>query len=410
MANTLQIRRGNYADLPVLAAGEPGFCTDTYQLFMGDGAANHEVVMKELFDAGTLLYAESDNTPVAKTRAQFWALLSGQAGAAVDMNSQKLTGLATPTATGDAATKEYVDDVAQGLQVLTAVAVATTENITLSGELTVDGVSLSASDRVLVKDQTTASENGVYVVASGAWSRPADLDTGADAAGAFVFVTGGTTNGSTGWVCTSEPEADTVGTDSLTFTQFSSAGFVDAGTGLTKSGNTISATGTLEDLAALAEVAADQFIQGSGAGTYQYLSPANTLAALSGVAGAAFSMNSQKITNLADPVDNQDAATKNWVSTNFSAGSSAFTGLSDTPANFTDAAGKVVRVNSTPDALEFVDFATTWLEDTPSDSETGKAPTSNWAYDHAAATTGVHGAGANTLLHSGSTIDGGTFV
>lgn len=205
MAVTIQVKRGNYVDLPTLAAGEPGFCIDTKQLFFGDGTVNHEVVMKNLFDAGTLLFAESDNNPVAKTRAQFWALLSGQATAAVDMNSQK-------------------------------------------------------------------------------------------------------------------------------------------------------------------------------------------------------------IINLADPENDQDAATKKWVATNFGAGSSTFVALTDTPANFTDAAGKVVRVNDTADALEFVDFATTWLEDTPSDSETGKAPTSNWAHDHAAATTGVHGAGENTLLHSGSVIDGGAFV
>lgn len=405
MAVTLQFKRGLKSNLPTLSAGEPGFCTDTYELFIGDGATNHQVVMADLFNAGTFLYATSDNTPEAKTRAEVLSILSGTATSDFSMNSQKITNVATPTASDEVANKGYVDSVAQGLKVLSSVKVATTEDITLSGEQTIDGVSLTTGDRVLVKDQSTASENGVYVVASGAWSRAVDLDTGTDAGGAFVFVEQGTTYASTGWVCTNEPEADTVGTDALTFSQFSSAGYIEAGTGLTKTGNTISVTGTLEDLSALSEVSAGQFIQGSGTGTFQYLSPAEVLSALSGTATSAFSMNSQRITNVADPVDNQDVATKSWVLSN--AGSSTFLALTDTPSSYTS--DYIVKVNSGGTGLEFVDFATTWLEDVPTDNETSKAPTSNWAYDHENATTGVHGAGANTLLHSGSTIDGGTF-
>jgi hypothetical protein len=405
MAVTLQFKRGLKANLPVLNAGEPGFCTDTYEFFIGDGSNNHQVVMADLFDAGTFLYATDDNTPEAKTRAEVLSILSGTATSDFSMNSQKITDLAPPTASTDAVNKSYVDSVAQGLKVLTSVKVATTENITLSGEQTIDGVSVVAGDRVLVKDQTDATQNGIYVVSATAWSRAGDLDAGADAGGSFVFVEEGTTNGSTGWVCTNEPEADTVGTDALTFSQFSYASYIEAGTGLTKTGNTISVTGTLEDLSALSEVTAGQFIQGSGAGTFQYLSPAQVLSALSGTATSAFSMNSQRITNVADPVDDQDVATKFWVLNN--TGSSTFLALTDTPSSYT--ANYVVKVNSGGTGLEFVDFATTWLEDTPTDSEMSKAPTSNWAYDHENATTGVHGAGANTLLHSGSTIDGGTF-
>lgn len=352
MAVTIQFRRGNFADLPTLSAGEPGFCSDTKQFFVGDGSSNHELALKS-----------------------------------------------------------YVDAVAQGLKVLSSVKVASTEALTLTNEQTVDGVVLSAADRVLVKNQASAVDNGIYaVVDGGAWTRVADYDTAAYGAGAFVFVEEGTVNGATGWVCTAEPEASVIGTNELTFSQFSSAGYIEAGTGLTKSGNTIGASGTLEDLSALAEVASGQFIQGSGAGTFQYLTPANTLAALSGVAGADFSMNSKKITNLADPANDQDAATKKWVSDNFGAGGTTFVSLTDTPANFTDAANKIVRVNGDANALEFVAFGTTYLEDSPTENLQTKAPTSKWAYAHAAATTNVHGAGANTLLHSGSTIDGGTFV
>jgi len=87
-----------------------------------------------------------------------------------------------------------------------------------------------------------------------------------------------------------------------------------------------------------------------------------------------------------------------------------FVGLSDTPASYSGESLKITRVNAGETALEFVAFAATYLEASPSNGETGKAPNSDWAFDHDAATTGVHGAGANTLLHSGSTIDGGAFA
>jgi|TARA_Y100000034_G_scaffold53943_2_gene66147 hypothetical protein len=156
----------------------------------------------------------------------------------VSFNSQKITSLATPTASGDAASKSYVDSVAQGLNVHTACAVATTADVTLSGEQTIDGVTTS-TDRILVKDQSTASENGIYVTASGAWSRGSDMNATAEVAGSFVFVTGGTVGADTGWACTNEPEAAEVGTDDITWSQFSDAGYITEGTGLTKSGNTL---------------------------------------------------------------------------------------------------------------------------------------------------------------------------
>ena len=96
----------------------------------------------------------------------------------------------------------------------------------------------------------------------------------------------------------------------------------------------------------------------------------------------------------------------------FSGGVSTFDSLTDTPANKTGAGLKVVRVNTGETALEFVAFASTYLDDTAggTNAEVAKAPTSNVIYDHGVATTGVHGASTNTLLHSGSTIDGGTWA
>ena len=159
---------------------------------------------------------------------------------AVSLNSQKITNLADPTADADAANKGYVDGVAQGLDVKDSVKATTTANITLSGTQTIDGIALSADDRVLVKNQNTASENGLYLCKASTWTRTDDLASGADAAGAFVFVEQGTVNAENGFVCTSNKGSAVVGTNNLTFAQFSGAGQVIAGNGLDKSGNTLS--------------------------------------------------------------------------------------------------------------------------------------------------------------------------
>ena len=160
--------------------------------------------------------------------------------AAVSLNSQKITSLATPTATTDAATKGYVDSVSQGLDVKDSVKVATTANITLSGTQTIDGVAVSADERVLVKDQSTASQNGLYLCKASTWERTTDLATGANAAGMFTFVEQGTVNADNGFTCTSNSGSAVVGTNNLVFAQFSGAGSVTAGDGLDKSGNTLS--------------------------------------------------------------------------------------------------------------------------------------------------------------------------
>jgi len=160
--------------------------------------------------------------------------------AAVSLNSQKITSLATPTVTTDAATKGYVDSVSQGLDVKDSVKVATTANITLSGTQTIDGVAVSADERVLVKDQSTASQNGLYLCKASTWERTTDLATGANAAGMFTFVEQGTVNADNGFTCTSNTGSAVVGTNNLVFAQFSGAGSVTAGDGLDKSGNTMS--------------------------------------------------------------------------------------------------------------------------------------------------------------------------
>jgi len=150
-----------------------------------------------------------------------------------------ITGLADPVNAQDAATKIYVDSVAQGLDVKESVRVATGSNVTLSGTQSIDGVTLADGDRVLVKAQTTQSENGIYVYDSaGAWSRSEDADEPAELnAGTFVFVEEGNDYGDTGWVVSSDNPL-TIGTDAMLWTQFSGAGTYLAGNGITLNGNT----------------------------------------------------------------------------------------------------------------------------------------------------------------------------
>lgn len=151
-------------------------------------------------------------------------------------SSGNLNLIQNPTSALQAATKQYVDSVAQGLTSKPAVKAATTANITLSGTQTIDGVALVAGDRVLVKNQTASANNGIYAVASGAWSYVSDFSTWAQVPGAYVFVEGGTANANSSWVCAA-PASGTLGSTSITFNQFAYAGSYSAGTGLTLSGS-----------------------------------------------------------------------------------------------------------------------------------------------------------------------------
>lgn len=160
------------------------------------------------------------------------------AGTVTLSGGAKITGLSAPINGGDAANKDYVDSVAQGLDIKTSVRVATTGNISLSGAQTIDGIALTVGDRVLVKSQTAPAENGIYVVAAGAWARSTDMDIWTEFPGAFFFVEQGSINDNTGWVCTANA-GGTVGSTAVTFEQFSGAGQITAGNGMTKSGNTL---------------------------------------------------------------------------------------------------------------------------------------------------------------------------
>jgi hypothetical protein len=181
------------------------------------------------------------------------ALAGGTMSGAIAMGTNKITGLGDPTSAQDAATKAYVDTTSQGIDWKASVRAATTANVTLASALengdTLDGVTLATGNRVLVKNQTTGSENGIYVVkSSGAPDRSTDADTGAELTSNFaVFVEEGTVNADQGYVLTNDG-AITVGTTALTFTQFTGLGQIIAGTGLDKTGNTLDIDSTVVTL------------------------------------------------------------------------------------------------------------------------------------------------------------------
>jgi hypothetical protein len=163
----------------------------------------------------------------------------------ISMGGNKITNLAAPVNDNDAVTKAYVDANSSGLDAKESVRAATTEDITLTDEQTIDGVELVDGDRVLVKNQEDATENGIYIVVDDdTWVRAPDADSESNVTtGMFTFVEEGETHGGEGWVLIT-PGPLELGTSELQFTRFSSQGVISAGDGLDKTGNTLSVVGT----------------------------------------------------------------------------------------------------------------------------------------------------------------------
>jgi hypothetical protein len=202
----------------------------------------------------------SGTTTITVTLANSGVTAGTYRSVTVDAKGRVTTGTNPTTISGygitDAYTRTEIDSFLQGLDPKASVNVATTANITLSGTQTIDGIAVVAGDRVLVKDQTTATQNGIYVVAAGSWTRATDMDAAGEFAGAYTFVKQGTVNADRGYVCTND--SVTIGTTNVTFVQFSGSGAYQSvlnGTGFVRmNGNNVSyITGT-----------SSQFIKGDG--------------------------------------------------------------------------------------------------------------------------------------------------
>lgn len=211
----------------------PGFGPPTPELTFGIAAANGSSVNVARADH---THGTPSHTPAEHSGIPINSL--GVAQAALNLNGQQINNLAAPVLGSDAANKTYVDSIASGIDSKASVKAASTANLTLSGTQTVDGIALVANDRVLVKDQTIATNNGVYLVQAGAWTRPTDLDQYAEFPSAYVWVEQGTANGDSGWVCTVD-QGGSLGSTPITWVQFSGAGQITAGAGLTKTGNSL---------------------------------------------------------------------------------------------------------------------------------------------------------------------------
>lgn len=232
----------------------------------------------------------------------------------------------SPSADADVATKAYVDAARSGLDVKASVRAATTGTGTLASSFAngsvIDGVTLATGDRILIKNQSTGSENGIYTVnATGAPTRATDADSNTEVTpGLFTFVEEGTANADSGWVLTNNGSI-TLGTTALTFAQFSGAGQITAGNGLTKTGNTLDVGGTTNRITVTADAV-------DIASTYVGQSSITTLGTITtGV------WNGTDI-SVADG------------GTNASTASGARTNLADTTAGFTTSTPVLARVSA----------------------------------------------------------------
>ena len=268
---------------PQLTALETAFNTH-----VADDARHLTASQNTLLDglAGTLTSAELNfvdgvTSPI-QTQLDARLRLSGvdTMGGNLQMGGNRITSVGSPVAGSDAATKDYVDTFVQGLNWKQAARVATTANITLSGLQTINGVALASNDRVLVKDQTTSSQNGLYLASASAWSRTPDCNTASALDGAAVFVREGTIDADSAWIQVNAIAA--LGTSAVSWSRFAASGgatagagvsiinsqiSVSAGSGLTFSGNNL-VLNTSSDFAYAAGQLNLSTVSGLTAGTY----------------------------------------------------------------------------------------------------------------------------------------------
>ncbi len=300
--------------------------------------------------ANTAISTEANNRAAADTALQTTVNLLLNTKADLAGNAGQVFAVAPPTQDSHAVNKAYVDGIATGLQVKAAVAVATTDPITLAGLQTVDGVALGVGDRVLVKNQADSKANGIYVAQAGAWERATDADNSPGAeftAGLFVFVEEGTVNAQGGFVCSDAntpgyligaTPAIELGVAHINFVQFSGAGEIQIGTGLGKNGNTLFIADT--------GVAAGTYHQVTVNAQGQITSTGNptTLGAYGITDAANISGSQTQVFAVAAPAASYDAANKTYVDNAITAVNS---GLTDGGAALTAETARAVAAETT---------------------------------------------------------------
>jgi hypothetical protein len=288
-SNTLTFTGTDTSSVAFSAGGTVAYVANKLSAFAATSSSELAGVISDETGSGALVFASSPTLVTPTLGAALATSVTATSGnmtvgaasgnnsvnlvptgtGSVDVANKRITSVAEPTQSSDAATKNYVDAVKTGLDVKDSVIVTTTANLTATynngtsgvgatltnsgtqAAITIDSRVLVVGERVLVKDQTTALQNGFYKVttvgtASANWvlTRTVDADEDSEITpGAFTFVEEGTVGGNNGYVCTNVG-AITVGTTAITFVQFSGAGSVIAGDGLTKTGNTLNVVGT----------------------------------------------------------------------------------------------------------------------------------------------------------------------
>ena len=243
----------NTATFTLMVYANAGWKKSVHSIVSGGGVGIAEALtVSESNGTVTLTLNGADTDSAGLLPAAMWNMLTDATPDATSSKLVKRDGsgnakVATPTDPAHIATKGYVDAARQGLDVKQSVRVATTAAVNLAADLqtgdVIDGVTLAAGDRVLVKNQVSGSENGIYVaVASGTALRSSDangtIDTGELKPGTFAFVEEGTVNSDKGFVVSTNGTI-TIDSTAIAWTQFSGAGSFEAGDGLSQSGNTI---------------------------------------------------------------------------------------------------------------------------------------------------------------------------
>lgn len=399
----IKIKRGLKANIPTLQVGEPGFCTDTKELFVGSPDGN------KLVGEGTFL-----------------KLSGGTLTGTLTLPS------AAPTQPNQAVNKAYVDNVASGLDVKASVKCVATENqpigthgdhnnyeYTNTNPVIIDGYTLREGDRILLVGQENQLQNGIFFVKTvGEGSspcmlvRPEDATDGTLTGGTFVFVERGTTYADTGWVCTTDDDPLIIGSTLIQFTQFTGAGsssFValsDTPSSYThQNGKSVRVNESENGL----EFYTPTFLNLHDTPNSYALQGGKLVRVKSNATGLEFvdstTVGRTKFIDLDDcpsAYENGKIVVSGSAGINF-ATNKVFGGLfSDVPATM-GSESQMLAVGAS-NRLEFID-----VDGSPVSNHRNPI-SSDWAYDHSIADTNVHGAPAGSkLLHSTSEIDGGTF-